>query len=126
MLLGTMIARKEAATAERAEVLRRPMTRSNTTADFIVWLRTFLAPDLAALSSTPANYRKLSVPTKIIWGDADTLTPLPQGARLSGLIPNAEMEVLPTLGHIPQIEGPEAFRPALDRAISHIRQRSEP
>lgn len=119
-LLDMMIARKEAATPELADVLRRPMTRKNSTSDFVIWLRSFLAPDLAAASSAPANYRTLSTPTSIVWGDVDTLTPLPQGKRLAELIPNAELFVLPTLGHIPQIEDPGMFRASLDAALARF------
>lgn len=117
-LLATMIARKEAATPELADILRRPMTRQGTTRDFVAWVRGFVSPDLAAVSMSSSRYREIAVPTRLIWGDQDTLTPLAQGQRLAGLIPDARLRTLASLGHIPQIEDVTAFRLALDAALA--------
>ena len=53
----------------------------------------------------------------MIWGDKDTLTPLAQGRDIQSLIQNASLEVLPGLGHIPQIEDPAVFAAALVTAL---------
>lgn len=119
-LLAMMIERKDAATPELAQILRRPMTRRNTTRDFVSWARGFVAPDVGAISMSPERYRALGVPTGIVWGDRDTLTPLAQGQRLATLIAGSEMVVLPGAGHIPQIEDPTAFRAALDRMLAKM------
>ncbi len=119
-LLAMMMARKDAATDELAEVLRRPMTRQNSTRDFVVWARGFLAPDLGATSMSPPRYREIGAPTRIVWGDADTVTPLKQGERLARLIGASKLEVLAGVGHMPQIEDPSAFRAALDRALAEM------
>lgn len=119
-LLAMMVERKEAATSELAEILRRPMTRQNTTRDFVSWVRGFISPDIAAISMSPSNYKSLAVPTGIVWGERDSLTPLSQGQRLASLIAGSEMAVLPGVGHIPQIEDPVAFRAALDRMLSKL------
>jgi pimeloyl-ACP methyl ester carboxylesterase len=42
---------------------------------------------------------KLTVPTLLIWGDADTQTPLADGRRLSKIIPDAKLEVISNAGH---------------------------
>ncbi len=119
-LLGTMIARKEAATEDLAEVLRRPMTRTGTTPDFAVWVKAFLTPDMTARSMQQDSFRAIAVKTRLIWGDLDTLTPLPQGERLEKLIPGAKLEVLKGVGHIPQIEDPAAFRPLLVKLLGSV------
>lgn len=119
-LLAMMLARKEAATAENADILRLPMTRRDTTRDFVVWARGFIAPDSSAASMSLARYAQIIPPTRILWGDADTVTPLKQGERLARLIKGAKLEVLKGVGHIPQIEDPTAFRAALDRALDDL------
>jgi pimeloyl-ACP methyl ester carboxylesterase len=119
-LLATMVARKDAATPELAEILRRPMTRTGTTRDFTRWLKAFLTPDLSAESMQPTAFKSIAVKTRLIWGDLDTLTPLPQGQRLASLIPDARLELMPGVGHIPQIEDPAAFRPLLTRLLAEV------
>jgi pimeloyl-ACP methyl ester carboxylesterase len=119
-LLASMISRKEAATEELAGILRRPMARSGTTADFARWAKSFLAPDLTARSMDPQAYRSIAAKTRLIWGDLDTLTPLPQGTRLEALIPGARLALLKGVGHIPQIEDPQAFRPLLVEALAEV------
>jgi pimeloyl-ACP methyl ester carboxylesterase len=56
----------------------------------------------------------------LIWGDLDTLTPLPQGRRLESLIPGAKLELMLGVGHIPQIEDPAAFRALLTRLLADL------
>jgi pimeloyl-ACP methyl ester carboxylesterase len=119
-LLGTMVARKEAATPELAAVLQRPMRRRGTTREFAIWAKAFLTPDLAAQSMQPDAYKLIAVKTRLIWGDLDTLTPLQQGRRLEALIPGASLSLMPGVGHIPQIEGPDNFRPLLVQLLRDV------
>jgi pimeloyl-ACP methyl ester carboxylesterase/putative sterol carrier protein len=53
---------------------------------------------------------QIQVPTLIVWGRHDRLVPLGLGHRLANAIPNAEMVVLPDVGHVPQFEQPEETR----------------
>jgi pimeloyl-ACP methyl ester carboxylesterase len=53
------------------------------------------------------------MPTLIIWGDKDSVTPLWQGEKLNKIIPNSSLSVLKGLGHIPQIEDPVQFNNSL-------------
>jgi pimeloyl-ACP methyl ester carboxylesterase len=119
-LLGTMIARQEAATPELAAVLQRPMRRRGTTREFAIWAKAFLTPDLTAQSMQPDAYKLISAKTRLIWGDLDTLTPLPQGRRLEALIPGSSLSLMPGVGHIPQIEGPENFRQLLIQLLREV------
>lgn len=119
-LLSTMLARKAAATPELADVLRFPMYREGTTADFVVWARYFVTPDIDAVSMSPERFSAIRTPTQIIWGDQDTVTPLVQGERLKSLIPGARLERMSGVGHIPQIEDPTVFRPLLVRLLKEL------
>ena len=55
----------------------------------------------------------MTAPAFVIWGETDTLTPLPQGRAIAALLPMATLHVLPATGHIPAIENPAAFDEAL-------------
>jgi pimeloyl-ACP methyl ester carboxylesterase len=69
--------------------------------------------------STP-DLTTIDVPTAVIVGEADAITPLAQSKALADAIPHASLSVLPDAGHISNIEAPEAF----DRAIRAWLKRS--
>jgi pimeloyl-ACP methyl ester carboxylesterase len=117
-LLATMLHRKEQATTEVAAILQVPMTLKNSTRDLGGWLKSFLAADRTALSASRDRYGDLKVPTVLIWGDHDTLTPLAQGRDIQGLIAGSQIVVLPGIGHIPQVEDPEGFAKILGDTLT--------
>ena len=51
---------------------------------------------------------ELVVPTLVMWGALDKVVPLVQGQHASTLIADCRLEVLPTSGHVPHVETPEA------------------
>lgn len=46
-------------------------------------------------------------PVGIIWGQDDPWIPLARGQALHALIPDASIETLPGIGHMPQLEAPD-------------------
>jgi pimeloyl-ACP methyl ester carboxylesterase len=68
-----------------------------------------LRPDL----DEPFEADRIDVPAIVIWGDADRLC-MPAGAwELAELLPEARIEMLPGVGHTPQIEAPEVVVAAI-------------
>lgn len=59
------------------------------------------APPLA-----PEQLRTLTAPTLLIWGDADSISPVSVGRRLSQLLPNSRLHILPGGTHSMAIERP--------------------
>lgn len=118
-LLRSMIARKEKAAAW-VPVLRQPMQREGTTEAYATWLPNLFSKDDGSMSRRSENLRKISVPVSLIWGEADTVTPLAQGRHIAELTRARLLKVLPGVGHIPHIEDPEAFLAALDGALSDV------
>ena len=57
--------------------------------------------------------RRCKVPTLILCGAYDTLTPLKRHAFMAELIPYARLEVIAEAGHLPTLEAPEATTAAL-------------
>ena len=60
---------------------------------------------------------KLAVPTAVLHGRHDTLTPLAGGEELAKEIPDAALTVFEESGHAPFLEEPEAFNQALVRLL---------
>lgn len=77
---------------------------------------TGLANALAAMqgrTDTTASLAKISVPTLVLVGDGDALTPPPASRDLAARIPNARLTVLENAGHVSNLDAPEAFSAAL-------------
>jgi pimeloyl-ACP methyl ester carboxylesterase len=55
------------------------------------------------------RYDQLTVPTLVVWGEADALIPGDRGRRLAAAIPGARYAGLPGVGHTCQIEAPAEF-----------------
>ena len=54
------------------------------------------------------RYRDIAVPTLVLWGEHDRWIPLAQGRELAGLIPGAELRVIPGADHLVQHDAPAA------------------
>ena len=118
-LLRSMIVRKDMA-RRWLPVLRQPMRRKGTTSAYAAWLPSLFAKDDGALSRRSDRLSAIRVPVALIWGGADSVTPLEQGRRISALTRARSLTVIPGVGHIPHIEDPQAFQAALDRALINV------
>ena len=119
-LLAQLIERKERA-ALYVDLLQRPMAVRDTTHDLGLWLLYFLGSDRDALSAQRAAYAKIDKKVAILWGEKDSVTPLAQAEDLRALMPAARLTLLPGLGHIPQIEDPDAFNRALVALVDEMK-----
>lgn len=52
---------------------------------------------------------EIAVPTLIVWGAEDRVTPLDVARRFQVLIPRSRLVILPCCGHAPMLEHPRAF-----------------
>jgi pimeloyl-ACP methyl ester carboxylesterase len=57
----------------------------------------------------PEELRAISAPVLIIHGDQDFFFPVEEPAELFRLLPNAELCILPSTGHVPPVERPAWF-----------------
>lgn len=62
----------------------------------------------------------IAVPTLVLVGMDDNLTPVAAATALTEGIPGAELVVLPDVGHVSNLEGPHEFTMALDRFLDGI------
>jgi pimeloyl-ACP methyl ester carboxylesterase len=120
-LLRRFVHRKEVVTPERLAAYQQPMHRFAYSADIGDWAYAFAAAGCEASASLdPARITAWSPnapPVVLIWGTADTITPIAQARSLLHWMPEAKMVELADVGHIPHIEDPSKFASALLAAV---------
>jgi len=112
-LLSKLIANQDAVTPDRVAMLQRPFTVAGSTPRVSEWLAPFATTRTTSLATDRSRYRTICVPTLVLWGARDEITPLMQGKDLVRLVPDARWVVLRDAGHIPAIEDPRGFNGAL-------------
>jgi 3-oxoadipate enol-lactonase len=81
-----------------------------------------LAAAVAALRDRPdrtTTLAHLRCPTLVLVGEADQVTPPAEVRAMAATIPGAELVTLPGVGHLTNIEAPEAFNAAI---VGFLRQ----
>jgi pimeloyl-ACP methyl ester carboxylesterase len=121
-LLSTFVANPEILTPALLSVYQKPFIVKDSTNRLGDWLKVLSVGIDTSLSGKLSNFSKLAMPTLLIWGDKDTITPLWQGEKLKKIIPNSSLTVLNGLGHIPQIEDPDQFNSALVPFLERVRK----
>jgi pimeloyl-ACP methyl ester carboxylesterase len=54
-------------------------------------------------------------PTLIVWGAKDRVMPVDHAIHAAGAIPDATLKLLPSIGHVPQVEAASTLATAIDR-----------
>ena len=62
--------------------------------------------------------RDLRVPTLVLWGEQDQVTPLRTGQLVAATIPDARLKVFPEVGHVPMAQVPQAFNATIRDELS--------
>jgi pimeloyl-ACP methyl ester carboxylesterase len=80
--------------------------------DLALWeyLRTW-SGDIPALA---AQLGEIQQPALVVSGEGDTVVPVADSQRLDSVLPSSDLVILPSCGHVPQEECPEAFTEAVD------------
>lgn len=95
---------------ELVEILLRPSRDPGASESFRGFVNLFndwLAPQLL---------EQLTIPVRMLWGEADPWEPLSEARRWSSSFACVqELKVLPGLGHCPHDEAPEIVNPILER-----------
>lgn len=79
-----------------------------------------IANALMALRDRPDSrdlLPSIHVPTAVIVGEHDTLSPVTEMKEMADAIPNASFTVIPSAGHLANLEKPEDFNAALKAAV---------
>ena len=68
----------------------------------------------------PKWLHRLTMPTLLLWGEKDRLIPSAQAPVWAELIPNAQVKILPGVGHIPFEESAETVPAVLEFAAAEL------
>jgi pimeloyl-ACP methyl ester carboxylesterase len=111
-LLGEATRRTNPAVEDRV----RAMIVANQPSAIQAALRSMMTrPDSVTLLPT------IGVPTLVIVGEEDTLTPPALSVSMAAAIPNAELVRIPLAGHLSSLEQPQAFNGALLSFLARLR-----
>jgi pimeloyl-ACP methyl ester carboxylesterase len=121
-LLSSFVADPEVLTPALLSVYQKPFAVKDSTNRLGDWMKVLSMDEDTSLSGKLANFSKLGMPTLLIWGDKDTITPLWQGEELKKVISNSSLNVLKGLGHIPQIEDPVQFNHSLLPFLEQVKR----
>jgi 3-oxoadipate enol-lactonase len=94
----------------------RQMIESSQTESIVSALRAIATrPD-----STPLLRHLGVLPTQVIVGADDVITPVGEARLLARAIPGSFIEVIPDAGHVPNLEQPRAFNAVLHRFLEGL------
>ena len=65
-----------------------------------------------------ATLQTMAAPTLLLWSEADPISPVGGGRRLAGLLPRAELVVLPAAGHMFARDHADIVAPHVERHLS--------
>jgi 3-oxoadipate enol-lactonase len=76
---------------------------------------------LAARPDSTPLLRSISVPTQVVVGEDDQITPAGEAQLMARGIPGAMMQIVPDAGHLPNLENPDVFNRMLSGFLMSIR-----
>jgi len=77
---------------------------------------------IAARDDSTRFLREIAVPTLVVVGEEDVLTPPSEAEALRDGIPGAELAVVPGAGHVANLENPEAWNAAVRGFLEGLEQ----
>lgn len=77
---------------------------------------------LGARADSVPTLREIRVPTLVLCGSEDTLTPVAESEAMRRAIGGARLEVIPKAGHLANLENPQAFNGALRSFLGTLAQ----
>ena len=80
---------------------------------FVHTLRSVVDSRGQRVSAHDRLYLSEDVPTLVIWGEKDPIIPVSHGHAAHEAMPGSQLEVIPGVGHFPQVEDPRRFARAV-------------
>jgi pimeloyl-ACP methyl ester carboxylesterase len=113
-LLGVIFANKAIATDAVAETFLAEHFRKNDG----YTIERFIDSILRSEDVVDGKLAKINIPTLVVWGREDLLTPLAGGKMMANEIAGSEIVILDRCGHVPQMECAAPFNAALLKFLS--------
>jgi len=76
---------------------------------------------MAGRTDTTESLPSIGVPTLILVGEHDAVTPVASSRAMAERIPGAELHVVPGAGHLSNLENPEHFNERLIEFLARVR-----
>ncbi|MBK5288305.1 MAG: alpha/beta fold hydrolase [Acidimicrobiia bacterium] len=76
---------------------------------FLRTVRAVIEPGGQAVSASDRLYLAATMPTLIVWGDADSIIPVSHAHEAHAAMAGSRLEIFPGVGHFPHAEDPERF-----------------
>ena len=122
--VGSALARGLAAVglrpnADVAEVARgyASLADADRRAAFLATVRAVVGTGGQRVHAGDRLYLAEDVPVLIVWGERDPMIPAHHGRDAHRAIPGSRLEILPGVGHLPQVETPARFVAVLERFL---------
>lgn len=79
----------------------------------------------ARQANTEPMLPKIAVPTCIVWGENDRITPPKVARKFNDLIPGSDLKWIPECGHVPMMEQPKLFASILNEFLMGMKDSSQ-
>ncbi len=97
-------------TEDNIQAYSEPLSREGAKNALITTARQIFPSDLDRLGQ---QYQNITVPTMIVWGGNDEITPLVIAKKLHQTMPNSSLKIINECGHNPHEECPEQTIPLI-------------
>jgi pimeloyl-ACP methyl ester carboxylesterase len=106
--------------ADVAEVARgyASLADSERRKAFLATLRSVVGTEGQRVAARDRLYLADALPVLILWGDEDPIIPVAHAEATHADLPNSRLEILPGVGHVPQLESPGSFIAAVQRFLA--------
>ncbi|WP_189270955.1 alpha/beta fold hydrolase [Kitasatospora griseola] len=101
---------------ELVDAVRRMIAEADPAA--VAWAQRAMAARPDSLEALAA----LEVPAAVIVGELDTVTPLGEARMMADALQDAELTVIPAVGHLSSLEAPETFNAAVRAFLKRLKQ----
>lgn len=83
-------------------------------------IRIVITAKSAIRNNISERLKFIEVPTLLVWGNQDTITPPFVGEKFKELIKNSQLEIIDYCGHAPMMEHPRKFNSILEAFFSKL------
>jgi pimeloyl-ACP methyl ester carboxylesterase len=67
-----------------------------------------------------ADLASINIPTLVMVGQDDVISPVAEAREIAGAVPNARLEVIPAAGHLTPYENPPAANDVMLGFLNHL------